>query len=1022
MYYVLSEEKVVLRSKNMTKNTKINSQNNPYFKIIILFLFFCSGFAGLIYESIWTHYLKLIFGHAAYAQSLVLSIFMGGLAIGAYIASRWITKIKNPLLTYALIEFIIGAFALFFHDIFIFTQDTLFIQLAPNVNSSFIFTGIKWGVGVLLILPQSILLGTTFPIISSALLKLFPVSSGKNISLLYFNNSFGAAIGALISGFVLIQEFGLPGTILTAGLINISIAVIILIFIKKTSIIKNVERTASALLEKNKFYYLMLSTAFFTGVASFFYEIAWIRMLTLVLGATTHAFELMISAFILGLALGSLWIKKRIDNFKSPVTILAYIQLLMATFALLTLVFYGQLFHLMEYIFKVINRNEEAYGVYMLLKHVLSLIIMLPATFFAGMTLPLITNILYKKSNNEKVIGHVYASNTLGSIIGIIIAMNFLLPLTGTKGVVSLGGLIDLSIALTLFGYIYFKNTNNKKLRLQFIVSAVFSLVLFQTVYLSSTLSPITTSSGVFRSGIATHKKETKILFHKDGKLSTVNVIKTTDGHTVLSNNGKPDAGIRLHDSKAGPDEVTMILLGALPIAINPQIKTVANIGMGSGQTVQTLLSYNSISKVDSIEIEEAVIEALPIFSVYSQLARFDKRSNIIIDDAKSFFSSSKIKYDLIVSEPPNPWVNGVANLFTSEFYSQIKRKLSDKGILTQWLHLYEINVNTISSIMKALSKNFKDYALYNTDDGDIVILASDNYNLNQITEGFLQSKKASLLLKRINIESSDSLRARYIGNKKLLDPLFFDYPAIMSSDYYPRLSYKAEKSLFLNDTASSITSMHNFPIPVNKILMGKVDDLSLNTSNEIYFTKSKNIYIAKSILEELGKDKSFNKNYPQQLHYSLKLLTNQLFQCGKDKPDSNLVTDSAFQLVKATTPYLGKNDLVDLWNIIHNSPCYKKLPEYDKNWLSLHKAIATQNFGPALSISKTILKKYTFMSSKKLNEYLFAATLISAIKTDQLPFAKSFVQKYSSLLKIKSQDTSLSLRLLLTHLKKLSV
>ena len=184
--------------------SKIFTLNNRHFEIALLFLFLFSGLSGLIYESIWTHYLKLIFGHAAYAQSLVLSIFMGGLAIGAYFASRLTLKIKNPLLAYAIIEIVIGIFALFFHEIFIFSQDVLFKQLAPNIDSNFIFTCIKWLLGILLILPQSILLGTTFPLISSAFLKLSPFAPGKNISLLYFNNSFGAAIGALVSGFFLI--------------------------------------------------------------------------------------------------------------------------------------------------------------------------------------------------------------------------------------------------------------------------------------------------------------------------------------------------------------------------------------------------------------------------------------------------------------------------------------------------------------------------------------------------------------------------------------------------------------------------------------------------------------------------------------------------------------------------------------------------------------------------------------------------------------------------------------------------
>ena len=631
---------------------------------------------------------------------------MGGLAIGAYFTSRLSHRIKNPLFAYAVIEAFIGIFSLFFHDFFIFSNNLLFNQLAPNIDSNITFIALKWSLGIMLILPQSILLGTTFPLISNALLKISPQLPGKKLSLLYFNNSFGAAMGALASGFYLIQTYGLAGTMLTAGIINIFIALAVILIIKQTPSNNEKQKSLQAI-NQDRFYYLMLGAAFFTGVASFFYEIAWIRMLTLVLGATTHAFELMISAFILGLALGSFWIKKRIDNFKFPVTVLAYVQLLMATFAFFTIISYDYLFDIMEFVFKSIKRNDEGYNFYILINHALALIIMLPASIFAGMTLPLITHILFKKQPNKKVIGYVYAFNTLGAIFGVVIAMNFLLPLAGTKGLVSLGGLIDISIGLTLLGYVYYKKPSSK-FKLQFILASIFSFIVFQVSYNSNSFDPLKTSAGVFRTGVAKFNDDSKILFHKDGKLSTVDIIEGNSGYTIISNNGKPDAGIKLYDTIAGTDEVTMILAGALPIAINPSIKHVANIGMGSGQTVQTLLSYPTIKYVDTIEIENSVIEALPFFGVFSQLPRFDKRSNIIIDDAKTFFASSKVKYDLIISEPPNLWFSGVSSLFTTEFYSQIKKKLTTEGIFTQWIHLYEINIKTVSSIFNALSDNFK--------------------------------------------------------------------------------------------------------------------------------------------------------------------------------------------------------------------------------------------------------------------------------------------------------------------------
>lgn len=989
-------------------------------ELLILFLFFCSGFSGLIYESIWTHYLKLIFGHAAYAQSLVLSIFMGGLAIGAYLVSFLSPKIKNPLLAYAIIEATIGLFALFFHDFFIFSNDILFEQLVQNVDPVFI-TGLKWSLGILLILPQSILLGTTFPLISNALLNLSPQLPGKKISLLYFNNSFGAAIGALVSGFYLIQIYGLPGTMLTAGIINILIAFAVILIIKQAPA-NNAQQESSQIINRDRFYYLMLGAAFFTGVASFFYEIAWIRMLTLVLGATTHAFELMISAFILGLALGSLWIKKRIDNFKSPVTVLAYVQLLMATFAFFTIISYDVLFDIMEFVFKSINRNKEGYNFFILINHALALTIMLPASIFAGMTLPLITHILLKRQSNKKVIGYVYALNTLGAIAGVVIAMNFLLPLVGTKGLVSLGGLVDICIGLTLLGYLFYKTPCNK-LKLQFFLAGIISFSVFHLTYNSNSFDPLKTSAGVFRTGVAKFNENTKILFHKDGKLSTVDIIQEESGYTIISNNGKPDAGVKLYGSIGGADEVTMILAGALPLAINPNIKNVANIGMGSGQTVQTLLSYPNITHVDTIEIEKSVIEALPFFEKYSQLPRYDKRSHIIIDDAKTFFASSKTKYDLIISEPPNLWVSGVSSLFTTEFYSQIKKKLNHEGIFAQWIHLYEINIKTVSSIFNALSNNFDDYRLYNTDNGNILIIATDKPSNHPLSNTFASNPKAQQLLQRIQINSIDAFYARYLGNKKLLDPLFTSFSTEIASDYYPSITYDAAKSFFLKDSATSLVSLHYYPLPINQLLMSSNPNKSLNTLNENFFKKSININIAKSILKDFTHDHLFtNKQYTQKLRYLLKLFSKEINTCTfknqKYSIDSNIIIESSYQLASTTTPYLRKKDLKLLWKAILTAPCYKNATDVAKEWLNLHKEIATHDFKHALKTSIHLFKSQRNFIGPKLKEYLFSSMLISAIKTNNKEMALKFWQKYSSLIFKSAEDVPMSLRLLYAHVK----
>ncbi|HYN13563.1 MAG TPA: hypothetical protein VET51_13065, partial [Burkholderiales bacterium] len=187
-------------------------------------LFTASGFAGLIYESIWTHYLKLYLGHAAYAQSLVLAVFMGGMAAGAAYCSRRSERLGNPLAAYALVEALVGVAALAFHPLFVSLTDWSYASLLPALGGEWPALGAKLTLACVLILPQSILLGMTFPLMSAGLARAHPRAAGESVAMLYFTNSLGAAAGVLTSGFVLIAWVGLPGTLRVAGILNLMIA------------------------------------------------------------------------------------------------------------------------------------------------------------------------------------------------------------------------------------------------------------------------------------------------------------------------------------------------------------------------------------------------------------------------------------------------------------------------------------------------------------------------------------------------------------------------------------------------------------------------------------------------------------------------------------------------------------------------------------------------------------------------------------------------------------------------------
>ena len=304
----------------------------PVRQALLYALFTVSGFCGLIYESIWAKYVKLFLGHAAYAQTVVLIVFIGGMAIGAWLCGRFAQRIRYPLIAYAVAEFIVGIFAIGFHQYFVSATDWAYAILLPSACDATGFCVASWLLAAALILPQSVLLGTTFPLMTAGVLRAFPDKPGRKLSLLYFLNSIGAVFGVLASTFVLVPWVGLPGTSLTAGLLNCALALGVYTMARTKGF-----AGASAAFQAAKAdaatigMAWLLAVAFFTGLSSFIYEIVWIRMLSMVLGASTHAFELMLASFILGLALGGAWVRGRIDALRNARGFLAIVQIIMGS-------------------------------------------------------------------------------------------------------------------------------------------------------------------------------------------------------------------------------------------------------------------------------------------------------------------------------------------------------------------------------------------------------------------------------------------------------------------------------------------------------------------------------------------------------------------------------------------------------------------------------------------------------------------------------------------------------------------
>src|SRR6185369_1626834 len=326
-------------------------------------------------------------------------------------------------------------FALFFHAVFVAAMDWSFESLLPQAcEQASTFCAPQWGLAALLLAPQSILLGMTFPLVSSAVLRLDSTNPGHDISALYFLNSLGAVMGVLTSGFLLIPAIGLPGTLMAAGLANVVIA-IAAYFVSKGMPVRlevvAMPAPRDAKGEERPLLVPLLAVAFCTGLSSFIYEVGWIRMLSLVLGASTYSFELMLASFILGLALGGLWIRNRIDSAADPIKLLAVIQIAMGLLAALSIPVFGASFDLMAWLLSAVNRNEAGFVIFNLTSTLICVLVMLPATFCAGTTLPLITYRLLRSTAGEKSLGLVYSVNTVGGVVGVVVAVHLLLRWLG---------------------------------------------------------------------------------------------------------------------------------------------------------------------------------------------------------------------------------------------------------------------------------------------------------------------------------------------------------------------------------------------------------------------------------------------------------------------------------------------------------------------------------------------------------------------------------------------------------------
>lgn len=800
----------------------------------LFLLFFLSGISGLIYESIWSRYIRQFVGSAATAQVLVLSLFMGGMALGALLVSRRLARVRRPVRVYGLIEGGIGLYALAFPwlcaEVMRLCYDTLF----PALGGGMLVDALKWTMAGLLILPPCVLLGMTFPLMSAGILRRDRERSGEILSFLYFTNSIGAALGALLSGFVLVGRFGLPGTLACAAALNLAIALVALLQRGEHAPITATPEPSDDVAHARRragLVRLLLLVSFGTGLSSFMYEIGWIRLLSMIIGSATHSFEVMLSAFVFGLAAGGLWVRGKMDRFRRPELVLGFVQILMGVAAVATLPLYALAVQAMGGLMISEVRTETSWFAFNALRYGLCLVIMFPATFCAGMTLPLITHLLLKRGQPEGVIGRVYGFNTLGAIAGATLAGLLLMPLIGLQRVIVGGAVVDILLGLALMRLDMRGDSPAPGLHKTFRLACMSSALVVVFGLFIVKLDPMVLSSTVYRHGRTRLGDGYELISYVDGRTASVTVIRLTDGreYRVIYTNGKPDASLVLNrypagrDPKLGPDiagdEPNQILVGLIPLAIRPDATDAALIGFGSGVTCHVLLGSPTLERLDTIEIEPEMYAGSRNFLPVNERAYNDERNHFWFDDAKAFFAGAARQYDIIVSEPTNPWVSGVSSLFTVEFYREAKRYLKPRGVLAQWLQGYELSNELLLTVLAALDQEFSDYQIHRVGDSDWVILAVADGELGELSDRPLQWPALQAELKVIGVHDIGQLDSLLVANRAMLHPFLADKPA--NSDAHPRLDTGAEKARFMQESAGVLHSLRWTPAPLLEVLGG---------------------------------------------------------------------------------------------------------------------------------------------------------------------------------------------------------
>ena len=711
----------------------------------ILAAFFVSGVAGLMHEVVWAKLLVQLIGATAYAQAVVLAVFMGGLALGSVLFGRRADRSERPLRTYVILEVLIGGYCLLL-PLLVELAGMGYVSLATQFfDSPGIKIVLRFGLVILLVLFPAVLMGGTLPILARRLISRVEQTQ-RQVANLYALNSMGAVLGAGLAGFVTLPFLGIYPSLAAASLLNFAAGGLLWGPARRETPPPPGKAAAKEKREKpsrgtptyqRRQYAVALVALALSGFAAMGYEVLFTRVIALSFGSSTYSFTVMLMSFITGIGVGSALVSRL--TVKRPLWLLAISQFTVVAALLVATPMVSRLPYLIALMRIELQEASFGFELYQIGKALLCWAILLIPTTCLGFSFPLVAQIQARPPRQIGArVGSTYAWNTVGNVLGVAVTSLVLLPQLGLLGGFHFNLGLNLSAGVALLLVV---GKVKPMPRVLAVGAAGLTVILYLALgtgwpdsinfarnhlRLRSGPSPSLGAGDRFRHPASSFEawKQTYV-----GPAAGTRLFFQEDAHTTVLVSGNKD-NIQLFvnskpDASTSKDLDTQLLLAHGPLFLAPEARTLLVIGYGSGITAGSALKH-PIERADIVEISSAVLNADTIFKDYNYQVLDDPRVRTYQDDGQSFLRTVPYRYDVIISEPSNPWVAGIGGLFTVEFFETVRRQLNPGGVFTLWFHTYEQSDEGTRLLVRTLGSVFPHVTLFGDDDmGNLVAVAS---------------------------------------------------------------------------------------------------------------------------------------------------------------------------------------------------------------------------------------------------------------------------------------------------------